>query len=61
MQPLYDTRLKTFHERSERCGEGLIALGRLWPVDEQRCDLTSVGHQAIRVSVTVTLCADQST
>ena len=61
MHPFYDTRLKPFHERSERCGEGLIALGRLWPVDEPRCDLMRVRHQSIRVSVSVTLRADQST
>ena len=60
-QLFYDMRLKPLHERSELCGEGLSASGRLWPVDEPRCDLTHVRHQSIRVSVSVTLRADQST
>ena len=56
----YDTRLKPLHERSELCGDGLSAQRRLWPVDEPRCDLTRIRHQSIRVSVGVTLRADQS-
>ena len=42
-------------------GEGLSVYEKLWPVDEPRCDVTHVRHQSIRVSVTVTLCADHST
>ena len=42
-------------------GEGLSAQGKLWPVDEPRCDLTHVRHQSIRVCVGVTLRADHST
>ena len=42
-------------------GEGLSVWGKLWPIDEPCCDLTHVRHQSIRVSVTVTLCADHST
>ena len=56
-----DTQLKPPDERTQICQERLSAQGKLWPVDEPRCDLTSVRHQGIRVSVTVTLCADQST
>ena len=48
-----ETRLKPLHERIERCGEGLIAWGRLWPVDEPRCDLMRVRHQDVRVPVSV--------
>ena len=60
-QAWYDTQLKPLDERTQICQESLSAQGKLWPVDEPRCDLTSVPHQGIRVSVTVTLCADQST
>ena len=51
----YGTQLKPLQERSELCQEGLSAQGKLWPVGEPRCNLTSVRHQSIRVSVTVTL------
>ena len=56
-----DTRLKPLHEKSEHCGKRPSAEGRLWPADEPRCDLTHVRHQIIKVSVSVTLSADQST
>ena len=56
----YDTRLKPLYEKSELCGESLSAQGKLWPVNGPRCDLTHVRHQSIRVSVGVTLRADQS-
>ena len=54
-QAWYDTQLKPPDERTQICQEGLSAQGKLWPVDEPRCDLTSVRHQSIRVSVSVTL------
>ena len=58
---LVDAQSKALDERTQICHESLSAQGKLWPVDEPRCDLTHVRHQSIRVSVSVTLCVDHST